>query len=256
MSTSNANTKPTGIRHAEKRRVSTCQFADRVAQCCVDHYQKYVPSSFRETQKQTCLAAIVAFIEDGDNHIYSSENPKSSNKLPKLEQNQPPQNKQTEKRCTCSRQLWVLGMGVGTKFLSQKVLEQEINTASSEEKYGNRVRDCHAEVLARRAFQRQLFLEIQRDLQPQQTGDQFASSEDSTKIPRIIERVKDGNGTIQYRLRKGVTLHMYASSAPCGNATVRFGIIAKLALLLLLYYDQAPLTILVCTCVVCAVTVY
>jgi hypothetical protein len=114
-----------------------------------------------------------------------------------------------------TQRLIVLSMGVGTKFLSESSLKEE--EASSI--YGRRVRDCHAEVLARRAFRRRITLEMLEDLKgklpEEQTGD-------STRIlRRSITRAQDGNGDrIRYALRAGVSLHMYTSSAPCGNATV------------------------------------
>jgi hypothetical protein len=66
------------VRHAEKRRTSTCHFADRIAQFCVDHYIEKVPASFREQQKQTCMAAIVAFV-DGNARESGADTPGSNN---------------------------------------------------------------------------------------------------------------------------------------------------------------------------------
>lgn len=178
--------QPGPVRHAEKRRTSTCRLADRVAQFCVDHYKEHVPLSFREEQKQTCLAAIVALVKDEASKVNESNESESSD-----------------------GRLYMLGMGVGTKFLSLGLLEQE----SSNAKYGSRVRDCHAEVLARRAFQRQLNLCMLQDL-----GSSPKTSEES--IPPILERIQRDDETFVYQLKMGVTLHMYTSSAPCGNATV------------------------------------
>jgi hypothetical protein len=46
------------VRHAEKRRTSTCKFADRVARISVEHYRKIIPEEDRP--RQTCMATIVS----------------------------------------------------------------------------------------------------------------------------------------------------------------------------------------------------
>lgn len=184
---------PQPVRYAEKRRTSTCQFADRIAQFCVDHYRCHVPSRFRESQKQTCLAAIVALIDrpsNGDNGCCI-------------------QNYESSTGCdssSSSSSLFMLGMGVGTKFLTHQVLQDELRRDAS---YGTRVRDCHAEVLARRAFRRQISLFILMDLQQ------------NTSARTILERLTTNDHNIKYKLKPGVSLHMYTSSAPCGNATIK-----------------------------------
>jgi Adenosine-deaminase (editase) domain len=59
---------------------------------------------------------------------------------------------------------FMLGLAVGTKFLSRELLNEETKyqhyAATKSPSYGDIVRDCHAEVLARRAFRRQLLLSI------------------------------------------------------------------------------------------------
>lgn len=189
------------VRHAEKRRISTCQFADRIAQCCVEHYQKHVPSTFRDAQKQTCLAAIVAFDRNGS--VASDDNFSGNDNKGRLH---------------------VLGMGVGTKFLSQALLNTELRANQSDPtgvgtKYGRRVRDCHAEILARRAFQRELLLEIMEDLKSR-CHDGPLTGADKTSLS-VVERTTNSEGKLSYQLKSGMSLHMYTSSAPCGNATVR-----------------------------------
>lgn len=169
------------LRHAEKRRPSTCRFADRVARLSVDHYHRIVPQFYRDEQKQSVVATIVAH-----------DATKADNNLT------------------------VLAMGVGTKFLSKEKLKEE----ASGKNYGKLVRDCHAEVLARRSFRRYLSLEMEADLEGC-LGGSFT----------ILERQASSKGSSQamtYRLRTGVTLHFYTSSAPCGNAVLkRFATMAK-----------------------------
>ena len=175
-----SNHAPGSVRHAEKRRTGTCRFADRVAQVSLDAYQSCVSLSFREHQKQTCVATVVAhFASDGH--------------------------------------LQVMGLGVGTKFLTEALLRAEADIgfddgAAVRREYGLRVRDCHAEVLARRAFRRQLSLEMQRLLH----GVTIESTFGSFRL--ILRQSSNGDG---FDLVDGVTLHFYTSSAPCGNATLK-----------------------------------
>ena len=161
------------IRHAEKRRTSTCKFADRVARLSIEYYKNTIPESDRPPQ--TCMATIVAHFRDEGNVLK------------------------------------VLGMGVGTKFLSHQVLQQE---QLHSKKYGLRVRDCHAEVLARRAFRARLTSEILHRLK----GTPMLDSE---CILKRTSGTGNGGDRIRFGLRDGVTLHLYTSSAPCGNATMK-----------------------------------
>ena len=178
------------VRHAEARRTGTCRFADRVAQISVDHYRRHIPaSSFREENHSTCVAAIVAHNKTLD-------------------------------------RLTVLAMGVGTKFLKEDILSKqhpqqcaENAGAGSTEPYGVRVRDLHAEVLARRAFRRFL-------------TEAISSSAGENKAAKpwnheIIDR-DPSVPTTMFRLKEGVTLHFYCSSTPCGNSVVKkFGKMKK-----------------------------
>lgn len=180
------------VRHAEKRRISTCSFADRIAAFCVDHYRMHVPATFRDQQKQTCVAAIVALCQ-----------PESLATTT------------TDSSITTTSRLYMLGMGVGTKFLSSELLRQEIEPHTHA--YGSRVRDCHAEVLARRAFRRQLSLCMLREMEDSATRVEGTDQE----YPPILERLDGENASTTFRLKPGVSLHMYTSSAPCGNATLK-----------------------------------
>ena len=238
------------LRHAEKRRIGTCQFANRIARISLDAYESCVPQSYRDCHKQTCVAAIVAH--------YNNQNDDS---------NADNDDGATSGATTLSNRthsnLQVIGLGVGTKFLPDAAIREEEqqnqnantttysdngNISSLETQYGTRIRDCHAEVLARRAFRRQLALEIMDDLKKNDNNEKESAAETATKnnnknddgkhgyLP-ILERIEcnvgnstnDGDSTecsvtnnkIRYRLRQDVTLHFYASSAPCGNATLK-----------------------------------
>eukprot|EP00536_Pseudo-nitzschia_multiseries_P002918 jgi/Psemu1/184668/e_gw1.41.148.1 len=195
--------KKPAIRHAEKRRTSTCRFADRIAQVSVAHYNRTIPVDKRPSQ--TCVATILAhYLEDsGGTDSRNGENKNHDD------------NQQNCNNRAFGR-LWVLSMGVGTKFLSESSLRREI-AMEGKDGYGSRVRDMHAEVLARRAFRRQLTLEIQEDLR--RPGEQEPGRKGLSN--RILIRSMDRDSKICYKLRPGVTLHMYTSSAPCGNSTLK-----------------------------------
>ncbi|KAL5527549.1 hypothetical protein ACEPAG_6350 [Sanghuangporus baumii] len=70
---------------------------------------------------------------------------------------------------------------------------------------GDALHDSHAEVLARRAFVRWLYEESQHTMHAS-NGSQW------------IERCEEG----KWRLKEDVKLHMYISTVPCGDASMRF----------------------------------
>jgi len=178
--------------------------------------------------------------------------------------------------------LAVIALGVGTKFLSEEKIQLDAQYAGSKisindddddgdgdcdgtsrdgeadsdiprlSSYGQRIRDSHAEVLARRSFRRSLTSEItfmrSRNLPLKDTHgihedmheDTHHEGEDPddsrTRIDvngngfgilRQIKKVKsmNKNGQSQvsytYALKHGVTLHMYTSSTPCGNSSLK-----------------------------------
>ncbi|KAL7525962.1 hypothetical protein ACHAXR_001240, partial [Thalassiosira sp. AJA248-18] len=209
------------VRHAEKRRAGTCQFANRIARTSLDAYERSVPHSYREANKQTCVAAIVAHLRGDD----SQETANNAN----------------DQGGDSNSRLQVIGLGVGTKFLPDAIIrEEQLGTSEEDDGYGKRIRDCHAEVLARRAFRRQIALEILADLKSshnERGGKIIRNSREVVNFP-ILERIEhsdhDSNhigdeenslhaavASVCYRLRPCVTLHFYASSAPCGNAALK-----------------------------------
>lgn len=200
--------KEGSFRYAEKRRDGTCQFADRVASTALEAYRRVVPQAHRDKQKHECVAAILAHfpssvaVEDNDDEATPQK----------------------------SGALQVIGLGIGTKFLPESILRKEIEESEQEEgasaRYGERVRDCHAEVLARRAFRWQITREIHDNLmQRNQTSENKSEQQQSNPhyIP-ILQRLDQSDGSrsnCSYGLKPGVTLHFYSSSAPCGNATMK-----------------------------------
>lgn len=85
-------------------------------------------------------------------------------------------------------ELFVVSFGVGTKFLK-------------EAKSKDAVRDLHAEILARRGLLRFLHEDLLRCWKGETTV--------------LVERCKDN----WCKLRDDISLHLYTSSVPCGNAS-------------------------------------
>lgn len=91
------------------------------------------------------------------------------------------------------RQLTVVAIGTGTSCIGGADLSEN----------GFAVNDCHAEVIARRAFVAYLYSEL----------------ETWRKDPRK-SLFTSGSGTRTCELRMGVSFHLYVSSIPCGDAAV------------------------------------
>ena len=66
------------------------------------------------------------------------------------------------------------------------------------------VRDCHAEVLARRGFHRYLMLQL------------FSCMRGEASVLRL-----PANSGGRFRIADGLTFHLYSSSQPCGNASIK-----------------------------------
>jgi len=259
------------IRHAEKRRTSTCQFGDRIAKVSIAAFHEHVPSDWREQNRQVCLATIVVCrkrkeekgfeelqeqcgnegggegvgVSDGCVDVGSDDNGNT--------------NVDADYRGRCD--LKVVGLGVGTKFLSQPILAQEEKQASPSSSsstaklgladdgkrtgssYGLRIRDSHAEVLARRAFCKFLLAEmhslveethqqtesLQQQEHQRQSVNDHSSKRASQEMPiSTSARIAVPTPILQYNptekafhLLPDVTIHMYTSSTPCGNSCIK-----------------------------------
>ena len=183
----NNNDKPkqvankNNVRHLEKRRTSTCAFADRIAHASLEIYRSKVvavavnnddDSTPNEYFSPTCIAAILIHDANTD-------------------------------------ELSVVALGVGTKFLTQAVLQQD----KQQQQYGRRVRDLHAEVLCRRALRRFLSEQILADLQ---------QKEQCNFLQRTTSATTSTQGDCyKWQLRANCSWHAYFSSTPCGNATLK-----------------------------------
>ena len=150
--------------------------------------------------------------------------------------------------------LRVVALGTGTKFMSAVDIEADADA-------GARVRDSHAEVLARRGLRRFLYAQLalaskrsagpstgisrKRTRDDDDTGDgvttESARGEGDDAGPgpgsnpgsihgrgaHSMNYFDDANWSVLerdgdgYRVRPSVTFHMYTSSTPCGNAAIK-----------------------------------
>ena len=185
---------PRSAEHAA-RRTSSCAFAENLASAAIaarDAAVAALPEPARAralaaSRGQTVLAAVVA---------------RDARRDPLLR---------------------VVALGSGTKFLRAADVDADANV-------GERVRDCHAEVLARRAFKRFLYHQMAvcaevGDAPSSSTAPARASSSSSSSSSsspwHVLERVTSPSPRGAFRVAAGVDFHLYVSSAPCGNATVK-----------------------------------
>lgn len=173
---------PKAVRSAEKDRVATCAFADRVASCVLAAYRRE-GGMFDAERREARRQTVVAGICVLD----TSCEPAS---------------------------LECVAWGCGTKFLRPEAVEADVT--------GELVRDSHAEVLARRAFVHLLYAELEAALGvAAPAAEQLACTAGGAR-PRLLEPVGPSSDPPHaWRLRAGVSLHMYSSSQPCGNASVK-----------------------------------
>ena len=87
----------------------------------------------------------------------------------------------------------VVALGTGTKCISGESISES----------GLALNDCHAEVVARRAFLRFLY-------------GQLAMCSSDKENTSIFEKLASG----RFGLKSGISFHLYISTAPCGDARV------------------------------------
>lgn len=159
------------MRHAEKERKSSCAFADAIATESIALFHRECPEMLQTQFKQTVLSSFVLRRCDG---LFK-----------------------------------IVALAAGTKILSCAKRHGSSTTNDNEvfkidDLSFKRVRDGHAEILARRAFKKFLMIEI-RNLQNGINSDWLEPS----------------NCLDKFRLKSGVSIHLYTSSQPCGNATIK-----------------------------------
>jgi len=125
--------------------------------------------------------------------------------------------------CSETDELRVLSLGMGTKV---------VDGGFAVKLRGSIIRDMHAEVLAKRGFQRHLLQEIlsmrekeSRDGDAREPSDQPFVLQSVIKETAISIDGSEGNTShllpYLYSIRPHITLHMWTSSVPCGNASIR-----------------------------------
>lgn len=160
------------IRSAESDRLATCQLADRIARVSIDTYRRNCPDFLSSSIKQTVISTIVAQLpgrnEDGSD-----------------------------------TKLIVVSLGQGTKVVNYHHIVDTRKCSMASGLGDSIVRDCHAEVLARRGLLAYLYVVLDN-----------SSTDDSI---HLFERSENN----KLQLISGVKLHLYTSSQPCGNATMK-----------------------------------
>lgn len=188
------------MRSAEKKRSSSCRFADRVALLSIEFYQLHCPEDIKREMKQTVIASFVVQYP-ADTHT-SGRDGDDDGMHAQTHADKPPHLLQSR--------LQVASLGVGTKVLPAHLVELD-------DEKGERVRDLHAEVLARRGFNRFLYDQIELYLSMQESDTLDGGGELGS---RCIFSREEGSSDLLV-LRRGVSVHMYTSSVPCGNATIK-----------------------------------
>ena len=185
-----ANSNQTIKRHGEKSRQSSCAFAESVAKVAIETFERLREKTERkynlsaETTTAPLRTVMSAFIA-----LDARTN-----------------------AMTC------LTLANGTKTISDEEFDREMEKKSHER---GKLRDLHAEVLARRALKRYLALEMKALVSSEGCED----DEDSFLLERIENTADDGKDggrdRILFRMKAHKSIHLYVSSCPCGNATVR-----------------------------------
>lgn len=185
-----ANSNQTIKRHGEKSRQSSCAFAESVAKVAIETFERLREKTERkynlsaETTTAPLRTVMSAFIA-----LDARTN-----------------------AMTC------LTLANGTKTISDEEFDREMEKKSHER---GKLRDLHAEVLARRALKRYLALEMKALVSSEGCED----DEDSFLLERIENTADDGKDSgsdrILFRMKAHKSIHLYVSSCPCGNATIR-----------------------------------
>jgi double-stranded RNA-specific adenosine deaminase len=184
------------VRSAEADRLSSCKFADAVATAVINKYKETCSDELRRAYKQTVLAAFVLQVPLGLTSTSRLERSLTT--------------AETEGRAALS--LEVVSLGVGTKFLKaeQLIHHENMYRDGTSTSGGIFLKDMHAEVLAKRGFQRFLL---------QECFVAIKAVRDGTAPSRFLECMNIS--TMELRFREGITVHLYSSSQPCGNASIK-----------------------------------
>jgi len=189
---------------------------NKIAQIALDHYDKGLPRGKGKPQANrewTVYAAIVAVDHKPNN---KASNDTNTEKNERLDQD--------------ALDMWVVSCATGSKCCA--VLYPNQSTSSNvicddiKMSWGGGVlHDSHAEVLAKRGLMRLLWSEIEYELSLTHCTSKN-NRIDGIADKKLLEQVKwsasskSQGSKIQFQLRKHLTLHMYISDAPCGDAAI------------------------------------
>ena len=154
------------VRHAEKTRKSSCTFSDEIASSSIEKYHEILDNIRNDLKYQQTVVS--AFLIQ-----YNDDKPE------------------------------VVSIGVGTKLVSDVIRNKKFDDCDITSNNLNRVRDMHAEILARRGLRLWLWKALNNAI----------NNNDNTVF------VKNDNS--KWRLKLNIKFHMYCSSMPCGNACIK-----------------------------------
>jgi len=175
--------------------------ANRIAKCAIDHYDDNIPSNGGKPQigrEWTVYAAIVAC----KNSSISINNNDDDD-------------------------MWVVSCATGSKCISIHSVVSSLpapNSGNMDDDSicqcykGMLLKDSHAEALCRRGIVASLWNEIENYLH--QYTNNNTSSEGVTNTRQLLEVCNNNTDGLTFKLKSNITLHMYISDSPCGDATI------------------------------------
>lgn len=230
------------MRSAEASRQSSCAFADRVATLSIEAYKRWCPIELQQSYKQTVLATVLIQIVP----------PSKRNTVDSYHHSQPQRSRtvtkqQSEYSCCDDHHeevkeegLFVVSVGVGTKVARGDTIMVERQSTIGAANGDRIVRDCHAEVLARRGFVRFLYSEVEKCFKRQQQQSKVSDrkqqqefGEENNNSSSFVLTSQSQSQSSSYcifdlsacgqhvHLKDCVRVHMYSSSQPCGNASIK-----------------------------------
>jgi hypothetical protein len=188
------------VRSAESDRKSSCLFADRVAKLSIDFFKEHCPKNLQNAYKQTVVSTFV--VQFPNQHVQEG-------------------NKLDQRDVDYATDLVVASLGVGTKFMSANDITLHRTLQDGEYAGDKVIRDSHAEVLARRGFLRYLYDQLELFLFLKEQGSLLDA--DSLKDFQSLCIFESSTLPLGARasLKPDVRIHMYTSSQPCGNASIK-----------------------------------
>ena len=163
--------------------------AEDIARCALNHYNNKLPGKkgkAKDGQEWTVYSAIVASRPSKkDTRDYKS-------------------------------QLWVVSCATGSKCCPARNKCTKTNLEG-----GINLHDSHAEVLARRGLMRVLWTEIESQLEMKLPSHSNEPKNSVSSNRLLVERsYSKNNGTITFELKEDISLHLYISDSPCGDASI------------------------------------